>query len=122
MPRTCIHMIKPMRTFHDAVVVRFAASRDRIEINIESVSVYDGDESYQETGKLIVEGVSSFTENHEPVAAPTFKFDDGQILELEMHDRCLKLFVEWENYSSSATEVAEYEIHGDSVRWVPEAS
>src|SRR5829696_5427568 len=110
-----------MRTFHDAVVVRFALLRDRIEIDIEGVSTFDGDKSSQETGKLIVEGVSSFTENHEPVAAPTFEFDDGQILELEMHSRCLKLLVEWENYSSKSTEVAEYEIHGDSVRWLPEA-
>jgi len=110
-----------MRTFHDAVVVRFATLLDRIEIDIEGVSNYDGDESTRETGKLIVEGISCFTENDEPVAAPTFKFDDGQILELEMHDRCLKLLVEWENYSLNSIEVAEYEINGDSVRWVPEA-
>jgi hypothetical protein len=111
-----------MRTFHDAVVVRFAALRDRIEIDIEGVSSYKGDESSRETGKLIVEGVSFFTENDKSVAAPTFKFDDGQILELEMQDRCLKFLVEWENYSVSSTEVAEYEIHGDSVRWVPDTN
>jgi hypothetical protein len=108
-----------MRTFHDAVVVRFGRSGDRIEIDIKSVSVYEGNESYQETGKLIVEGVSSFTENHKPVSAPTFKFDDGQILELELNERCVKLLIEWENYSLSAIEIAEYEIHGDRICWVP---
>jgi hypothetical protein len=111
-----------MRTFHDAVIVLFVVSRDRIEIGIEGVSVYDGDESSQETGKLIVQGVSSFTENHEPVAEPTFKFDDGQILELEMHEHRLNFLVEWESYLSNSTNVAEYEIHGSRVCWVPEAS
>ena len=110
-----------MRTFHDAVVVRFTALKNRIEIDIKEVLNYDGDEVSRETGKLIVEGVSYFTENHEPVVAPTFSFDDGQILELEIDDRSLQLLVEWENYSLSSTEVAEYEIHGDSVRWVPAA-
>ena len=111
-----------MRTFHDAVVVRFIASRGRIEIDVERVSCYNGDELNQEAGKLIVEGVSRLTENGEPVAAPTVEFDDGQILELEMHSRHLELLIEWENYSSHSTQVAEYEIYGESVYWVPAAS
>lgn len=107
-----------MRTFHDAVVVRFITMKDRIEIDIEGVSNYTGNELNREAGKLIVQGVSCITENQRQVGGPSFTFDDGQILDLEMDNRCLKLLVEWESYSSNSTDVAEYEIHGDSIRWV----
>jgi hypothetical protein len=80
-----------MRTFHDAVIVRFTALNNRIVIDINEVSNYDESESSRETGKLIVEGVSCFMENHKQVDAPTFSFDDGQILDLEDRRAQLKI-------------------------------
>lgn len=106
----------PSRTFHDAVVLAFEVDQEQARLALECVTLEAGE---QETGVLLVSGLTRLTEDGRPVGAPTFEWDDGQILELTIDGGSVALVVEWEHYREQQTVVAAYQIDGDYVSWQP---
>lgn len=111
-----------MRTFHDAVIVGVSVNEDELVFRIQNVSVYGQKPEHQETGRLIVKGLSAFRQDGQLVTEPTFDFDDGQILDINMDDNTVAMLLEWEDYKSGRTGVVEYDVAGSEVRWIVEPS
>lgn len=108
------------RVFHDAVIDRLVRTPTTLEAACSMVSVYEGDSLIrQESGMLRITGQVPAGAS-EPAAESESGYDDACILDLNVKEGVVNMLVEWENYSTDATEVHLYTRTLGTMQWEPE--